>query len=213
MTLLKQALILNCALPDLHSIHFEGEFLMKPIRSRCETHLLCMSASATPSLIVQEKQMHWPDEQATAQAAQALATVTDLGQAYIELHGSLGAGKTTFVRHLLQALGVQGHIKSPTYTVVESYQGTAQDASFPIWHFDFYRFNDPLEWEDAGFRDIFATSGLKLTEWAEQAAGLLPPADLVLRITANPQQTQRDVSIQASTALGHTLLVRWLAAL
>ncbi len=73
-----------------------------------------------------------------------------LRDAFIELHGPLGAGKTTFVRHLLHALGVAGRIKSPTYAVVEPY---AVDG-LAISHFDFYRFDDPREWEDAGFRDV-----------------------------------------------------------
>ena len=78
----------------------------------------------------------------------------------VTLEGDLGAGKTTFTRHLLQALGVQGRIKSPTYAVMESY-----DVGWPVAHFDFYRFSDPQEWEDAGFRDVFASPGLKVCEW------------------------------------------------
>src|SRR3990167_748718 len=78
----------------------------------------------------------------------------------IELHGTLGAGKTTFTRHLLRALGVEGRIKSPSYAVVEPHEAPGM----AIWHFDFYRFNDPQEWEDAGFRDLFASAGLKLVE-------------------------------------------------
>jgi hypothetical protein len=84
-----------------------------------------------------------------------------LRNAFIELHGDLGAGKTTLVRHLLRALGVQGRVKSPTYAVVEPHEVPG----LAIWHFDFYRFTDPREWEDAGFRDVFASPGLKLAEW------------------------------------------------
>ena len=120
---------------------------------------------------------------------------------FIELHGELGAGKTTLVRHLLRALGVQGRIKSPTYAVVEPYEA----GRFPIWHFDFYRFNDPREWEDAGFRDLFASPGLKLAEWPEKAGALLPRADLVLRIEVRPDAT-RDVMLIAQTPAGRDLL-------
>jgi tRNA threonylcarbamoyladenosine biosynthesis protein TsaE len=87
-----------------------------------------------------------------------------LRNAFIELHGDLGAGKTTLVRHLLRALGVQGRIKSPTYAVVEPHEAPG----LAIWHFDFYRFTDPREWEDAGFRDMFASPGLKLAEWPKR---------------------------------------------
>jgi tRNA threonylcarbamoyladenosine biosynthesis protein TsaE len=107
-------------------------------------------------------------------------------------------------------------VKSPTYTVVEPYEATlrqaqdaplrqAQDRGFPIWHFDFFRFNDPREWEDAGFRDIFAGPGLKLAEWPEKAAALLPRADLVVRIEAQADES-RNVTLVAQTPLGQELL-------
>jgi tRNA threonylcarbamoyladenosine biosynthesis protein TsaE len=105
------------------------------------------------------------------------------------------------VRHLLRALGVQGRIKSPTYAVVEPYD----TAAFPIWHFDFYRFGDPREWEDAGFRDIFAQPGLKVAEWPDKAAGLLPVADLVVRIEADAGDI-RHVALKAQTPRGQELL-------
>ena len=117
------------------------------------------------------------------------------------LHGDLGAGKTTFTRHLLAALGVQGRVKSPTYTVVEPYNLPALD----IWHFDFYRFHDPLEWEDAGFRDIFASPGLKLAEWPEKAAGLLPKSDLDITLVTLPDGA-RKVCVAAPTVRGQAIL-------
>ena len=123
--------------------------------------------------------MLWAGEEDTRAFAERLAAHPELGNAFIELHGDLGAGKTTFVRHLLRALGVTGRIKSPTYTLVEPHEAPR----FPVWHFDFYRFDDPREWEDAGFRDIFAGPGLKLAEWPDKAAAVLPPADLDLHIT------------------------------
>ncbi len=103
-------------------------------------------------------------------------------EAVIELRGPLGAGKTTFVRHLLQAMGVTGRVKSPTYAVLEAYE--LPECS--VWHFDFYRFNDPQEWEDAGFRDIYAGAGLKIAEWPEKAEGLLPAPDLRIEIEYQP---------------------------
>ena len=98
--------------------------------------------------------------------------------ALILLEGGLGAGKTTWVRHLLRALGVSGRIKSPSYAVLESYAPPVG----AVHHFDFYRFSDPREWEDAGFREILSGEGLKLVEWPEHAQGLLPQADLRLQI-------------------------------
>ena len=74
-----------------------------------------------------------------------------------------------------------------------------------IWHFDFYRFNDPREWEDAGFRDIFASQGLKLAEWPEQAAGMLPLADLVVRL-AVADDGSRQVTLTPQSAAGRELL-------
>ena len=128
--------------------------------------------------ILEARTVHWPDESACATTAQCLAARSGIGHACIELHGTLGAGKTTFVRHLLRALGVTGHVKSPTYAVVEPYS----TAAFEVWHFDFYRFEDPQEFEDAGFRDVFAAPGLKLAEWPEHAGGHLPVPDLRLHI-------------------------------
>jgi tRNA threonylcarbamoyladenosine biosynthesis protein TsaE len=113
----------------------------------------------------------------------------------------LGAGKTTLVRHVLRALGVAGRVKSPTYAVVEPYE--LPDLN--VWHFDFYRFSDPREWEDAGFRDIFASPGLKLAEWPEKAVGFLPQADLVIALEALDDDL-RQVTLTAQTPTGTALL-------
>jgi len=100
------------------------------------------------------KTLVWPDEAATTAYAQQLAAALtrahDGLNACITLEGDLGAGKTTLVRHLLRELGVQGRVKSPTYAVVEPYQVAAG----AIWHFDFYRFSDPVN----GKTRAFATS-------------------------------------------------------
>jgi tRNA threonylcarbamoyladenosine biosynthesis protein TsaE len=136
-----------------------------------------------------ETQLLWPDEAAAQATAERLArALLPTPDALIELHGPLGAGKTTFTRLLLRALGVEGRIKSPSYAVMESYElPSGASAS----HFDFYRFGDPREWEDAGFRDVFAAPGLKLCEWPEKAAGQLPPADLQLFIELMPDNSRR----------------------
>lgn len=145
---------------------------------------------------------HWASEADTQAFAQALAGRAALREAFVTLHGDLGAGKTTFVRHLLRALGVAGRIKSPTYAVVEPHE---PPTGLPVWHFDFYRFSDPREWEDAGFRDLFASPGLKLAEWPENAAALLPRADADLSLVAGDGDT-REVRLSAFTERGAALL-------
>lgn len=151
--------------------------------------------------LLESRPFAWPDEAACAAFAATLAANPALARAYVELHGHLGAGKTTFVRHLLHALGVEGRVKSPTYTVLEPYELPG----LVISHFDFYRFEDPQEWQDAGFREVFAAPGLKLTEWPEKAAALLPTPDLRLRIAPTGEAT-RDVELQAFTPRGLRLL-------
>ncbi len=144
----------------------------------------------------------WGTEADTELFARQLAASANLSDAFIALHGDLGAGKTSFVRHLLRALGVAGRIKSPTYAVVEPHE---TPAGLAISHFDFYRFNDPREWEDAGFRDLFVAPGLKLAEWPDNAAGLLPVADWEVRIHALDDGA-RHVEVQAPTPRGARLL-------
>jgi len=151
--------------------------------------------------ILETRTLHWPDEAACAAFAASLAQRPALADAYIELRGPLGAGKTTFVRHLLRALGVAGRIKSPTFTVLEPYALP----ELAIFHFDFYRFDDAREWADAGFREIFAAPGLKLVEWPEKAAGMLPIADL--RLSIEPIDGDlRQVRAEAGTRRGAELL-------
>ena len=143
----------------------------------------------------------WPTESATQTFAESLAVQPALRNAFIELRGDLGAGKTTFTRHLLRALGVEGRIKSPTFAVVEPYDING----LQIWHFDFYRFSNPREWSDAGFRDIFASDGLKLAEWPENAAPNLPLADVVLQLEVMDDESRR-ATVTAQTATGQMLM-------
>ncbi len=170
----------------------------------------------------------WANEDDTQAFAQRLARCPAIANASLSLQGDLGAGKTTLVRHLLRALGVRGRIKSPTYAVVEPH--TAETCEHPpsgeplnIWHFDFYRFSDPREWEDAGFRELFASPGLKLVEWPDRAAGFLPPMDAQILIqtddtamtttahdsSAHPAAEAapaREVAFLAFTPIGQQLL-------
>ncbi|NML46373.1 tRNA (adenosine(37)-N6)-threonylcarbamoyltransferase complex ATPase subunit type 1 TsaE [Ramlibacter sp. G-1-2-2] len=146
--------------------------------------------------------MRWADEEDTRAFAERLARSPALAGAFIALHGDLGAGKTTLVRHLLRALGAQGRIKSPTYAVVEPYVLP----QFPAWHFDFYRFDDPREWEDAGFRDIFAGPGLKIAEWPDKAAAVLPTPDLDVHVVLDDDDAHRLVTVTPNTERGLELL-------
>ena len=163
------------------------------------TKLMTVQDHSLIPLII--KKIAWPDETATLAFAQTLAARLAIGNAMIELSGDLGAGKTTFVRHLLKALGVQGRIKSPTYAVLEPYALP----NLAISHFDFYRFDDPREWQDAGFRELFAQPGLKLAEWPEKVAGVLPVADLRLAIEPLADDARR-VTLEAATPRGLALL-------
>lgn len=151
--------------------------------------------------ILGSRTLHWADEADCEADARALAARPALRDAFVELHGPLGAGKTTFARHLLRALGAAGRIKSPTYAVMEPYDLPGGS----VWHFDFYRFNDPQEWEDAGFRDLFASRGLKLAEWPEKAEGLLPSPDLRVDIEPLDHEARR-VTLAACTPRGLELL-------
>jgi tRNA threonylcarbamoyladenosine biosynthesis protein TsaE len=142
-----------------------------------------------------------PDEDATLALGAALADVVEPGMV-IYLEGDLGAGKTTLVRGLLRAAGHRGAVKSPTYTLVEVYGLSRLD----FHHFDFYRFHDPREWIDAGFRESFNGRIVSLIEWPRKAQGLLPPADL--EIALEPSRTGRSASLRSSSPAGAASLAR-----
>lgn len=131
-----------------------------------------MSHGGDDSLLVE-----LADDAATQALGARLATALRPG-ASVWLSGDLGAGKTTLVRGLLRALHFDGRVKSPTFTLVELYPFS----SFNVYHFDLYRFANPAEWEESGFREYFNDRSICLVEWPERAAGCLPEPDLVIRL-------------------------------
>ncbi len=159
-------------------------------------------AGGHPPIVGTLATCQWRNEADTEVFARRLAGCAALRDAFIELQGELGAGKTTFVRHLLRALGITGRVKSPTYAVVEPHE--APDG-LAIFHFDCYRFTDPQEWDDAGFRDIFVAPGLKLVEWPDNARSRLPPCDLAIHIETMIDDT-RTLTLRANTRRGSELL-------
>ncbi|MBV8679285.1 MAG: tRNA (adenosine(37)-N6)-threonylcarbamoyltransferase complex ATPase subunit type 1 TsaE [Aquitalea sp.] len=142
-----------------------------------------------------------PDETATLALGKAVASALQAG-VVIFLWGDLGAGKTTFSRGLLAGLAYHGKVKSPTYTLVESYPLP----DFTVHHFDLYRFADPEEWDDAGFRDYFGPDTVCLVEWPDKAGDLLPPADLTLELEVSG--AGRTYRLTARTETGQSCLTR-----
>lgn len=125
----------------------------------------------------------------------------------IALEGDLGAGKTTFSRYLIQGMGHVGRVKSPTYTLCEPYAIECTDSiNLNLYHFDLYRIQDPLEWQEAGFAEHFDTPGVCLVEWPEKAEGTLPSFDLELQLQAGKQDCERTIQLNALSDQGRRLL-------
>ena len=124
----------------------------------------------------------------------------------ISLEGDLGAGKTTFARYLIQGLGHEGKVKSPTYTLCEPYPLQIGKAALTAYHFDLFRMNDPLEWQEAGFGEYFDEPGFCLIEWPEKAEGTLPTFDIRISLIAGTEENDRKIHIQAASELGLSVL-------
>jgi tRNA threonylcarbamoyladenosine biosynthesis protein TsaE len=124
---------------------------------------------------------------------------------HLSLIGDLGAGKTTFTRYLLKALGHTGKVKSPTYTLCEPYELATDGIQFSLHHFDLYRMRYAEEWLDAGFRDTFSNPGICIVEWPEKAEGTLPAVDAELHLTMQDDES-RELIIKAISPAGKSLI-------
>ena len=142
------------------------------------------------------------DEAALVERAQQLAPVASHGLV-VHLHGDLGAGKTTFARALLHALGVGERVKSPTYSLIESYALACNAAH----HLDLYRLADPEEVEWLGLPDLADRDALILIEWPERGGERIPSADL--RIELSHAAAQRNLRAVALSGRGLDALERW----
>jgi len=120
----------------------------------------------------------------------------------IHLQGDLGAGKTALTRAFLRECGVKGRIKSPSYALLESYKVS----SLYLYHLDFYRFSDPAEWLDAGFREILTKNALVLIEWPERAGNLLGAPDLLIHLAYASEG--RIATVEAMTEKGGIWLTK-----
>ncbi len=154
------------------------------------------------------------DEAATLAFGAAVARII-VPNITIFMQGNLGAGKTTLVRGLLRGLGYEGKVKSPTYTLLETYdnivnkQMPENGLELCINHFDLYRLNDDEEWEMAGFREAFNAQSVCLIEWPEKAINCLPVADveIILMIPTDvaSETVGRQVTFKALSATGRTM--------
>jgi tRNA threonylcarbamoyladenosine biosynthesis protein TsaE len=138
--------------------------------------------------------VHLVDASATQACGARLAPALRGGM-IVTLRGELGTGKTTLVRGLLRARGITGAVKSPTYTLVEHYS----ISSLYFYHFDFYRFTNPNEWDYAGMSDYFRDDAVCIVEWPERVADRLPAPDLALSLSYATDDGGRDV-----VAIAHT---------
>ena len=109
----------------------------------------------------------------------------------VTLHGTLGAGKTTFAKGIAEALGIREAVTSPTFTILSQYNG-----SLPLTHMDLYRLGSEEEFELLGGEDFFYANGVTLIEWSEKAQPFLPKETVAVFISVDPENQQRIIEIQ-----------------
>ena len=124
----------------------------------------------------------------------------------IYLYGELGAGKTALTRAMLHAAGHIGHVKSPTYTLVEPYTIELDGRPVGVRHFDLYRLASADEFLDAGFRDEFDGAHICVVEWPEKAAAVLQTPDITVRLALAGQG--REVELDGLSPQGIECLER-----
>ncbi|MEM8659803.1 MAG: tRNA (adenosine(37)-N6)-threonylcarbamoyltransferase complex ATPase subunit type 1 TsaE [Pseudomonadota bacterium] len=147
-----------------------------------------------------------PEDEAAMVASGARIAAAIEGGLVVYLSGDLGMGKTTLARGIVQGLGHQGAVKSPTYTLVEPYflRSPSTGAELKLYHFDLYRLGAPEELEFIGIWDYFNEQALCLVEWPERGLGALPPADI--RITIEREGNGRRLHLMADSHLGQGVL-------
>jgi tRNA threonylcarbamoyladenosine biosynthesis protein TsaE len=186
------------------------------------------SALPSPATLLLERPFALADEAATtafgARFAEALESVRAAALAapsapgeqgnkafhglQVQLTGDLGAGKTTLVRATLRGLGHTGRVRSPTYTLVEPYLLERPAGELALYHFDLYRFTDPAEWADAGFREYFDSGAICLVEWPQRAGRLLGVPDLVFALDLDSAGVGRVLVARAYSESGKACLER-----
>ena len=182
-----------------------------------------------PADVLLERSFALADEAATnafgerfAQAIESVRELQQTGQQHtpgvaghqafhglqVQLVGDLGAGKTTLVRATLRGLGHVGRVRSPTYTLVEPYVLERPAGELALYHFDLYRFTDPAEWADAGFREYFDSGAICLVEWPQRAGRLLGVPDLVFALDLDHGGDGRILVARAYSESGKACLER-----
>jgi len=181
------------------------------VRHPARSHRRRLAVDATPAAAVitptATASLDLPDAEATAALGTRLAAAITLQARAVErdglvlaLSGDLGSGKTTLVRGLLRALGVQGPIKSPTFALLEIYPLAAEAVSrLSLYHFDFYRFRDEGEFSHAGFRELFGPAAICAIEWPERVGERLPTPDLAITLQVEDEGGRAAIAAYSPT--------------